>query len=211
MSGNGAQGTKFRISVCTDPKEFNRDLKFEKESLDEFNAESKQVKDMNRNNYMLNRQSKIMVKFDLNLAKQFMEKQKIIKKNDYMRKLRLDLRYLKLSKTSNKKKSYKNKNKLLKLCELVNEDSIQESKGLDLEHYYRQSRNYNGSEVILKDLLPKKDIGNNVMIGEKRKLEQIDEKNSKCDGSKDCNNKRVKVIVNSVTLGYNLNKNLFSN
>lgn len=206
MSGNGAQGTKFRISVCTGKKVLEDESKLKEESLDKFNIQGMAIKKVNSDS----KQNFCVVYNDV-LARQCMEKEQILNQSEYIRNLKLQLRYLKLIKTNHKVKSYKKRNstRLLMLIELDNEEGVPEFDRCNIKNSQLVRRKHYGSEIILGSLLQKDKKMTKGTKGKKRNLEDIDAIKN-CESQSD-KNKKLKVIVNKVTIGSNLNHNWLSN
>lgn len=203
MSGNGAQGTKFRISVCTGNKELVDESKLKEERLNKFNIQDKTIRNAKKDS-----SHKFSVVYNDELARQCMEKEQILKQSEYIRKLKLQLRYLKLIKTNHKVKSYNKRTskRLLMLIELDDEEENLEFNVCNPKSQIAKRKHY-GSEIILSSLLQRDKMVTKSTKG-KRNFVDIDDAIS-CEPHSD-KHKKLKVIVNKVTLGSNLHHNWLS-
>lgn len=177
MSGNGAQGTKFRISVCTNNslsnnKKYNGNIQPNIEQLGSnhrpiFNNKHNNNKIIKQNikSKKCNTYGNVVNGGNINLKEVTAypsNKEHIIKKQRTRSNLVRQLKYIKLMKSSNFKKSYNPRkvNKLIKLCEVMNEDKLQEHEFFTIPAKQMNSsikRNiYN--DIILKDLISNEEV-----------------------------------------------------
>jgi hypothetical protein len=197
MSGNGAQGTKFRISVCTNDtlsnnKRSNRNIQLNiEQSIRAYklivkNEHSKNkvikhnIKSGSCNSYKNivnadNIKLKEITPFSCN-------KEQIINKQKTRGNLLKQLKYIKLMKSNDSKKSYNSRKmgKLIKLCEVINEDKLQEYKfcTTSTKQVNRNMRKNFCSNIILKDIISNKKVNSDVKL-----TPDIMRKNHKVDNS----------------------------
>lgn len=196
MSGNGAQGTKFRISVCTNDtlnnKRSNRNIQLNIEQpsraykLIVNNEYSKNkvikhnIKSSNCNTY------RNVVNMDNIILKEITpvscNKEQIINKQKTRGNLLKQLKYIKLMKSNDSKKSYNPRkiSKLIKLCEIINEDELQEYEFFttSTKQTNRSIRRNFCSNIILKDVISNKKVNSDVKL-----TPDIMRKNHKVDNS----------------------------
>lgn len=167
MSGNGAQGTKFRISVCTEDNR-NKWNNIENQhnihqTIDKYKSKNSVENRVGKhytklNRISLSRNSKFTNRISIKDALSSEDnKVAIIKKQNQRINLLSQLRYLKLMKSSTGKKSYKPRkmNRLLKLCEITNEEDLQEDEcfGKGITKFNNRVKKNSGKDIILNALI----------------------------------------------------------
>lgn len=199
MSGNGAQGTKFRISVCTNDtlnnnKRSNRNIQLNiKKRCRNYklkvNNEHSKIKVI-KHNIKSSKCSafRTIVNVDNIKLKEMTpvscNKERIINKHKTRVNLLKQLKYIKLMKFNDSKKSYnpRKMSKLIKLCEVINEDKLQEYEFFttSTKKVNRSIRRNFCSNIILKDLIANKGVNSDAELIHNiiRKAHKVDNSSS---------------------------------